>query len=109
MAIVLVLAAELVRTISIVVGGRAGRNSSPSRLMRLGLQLLFHRPSLGDCLPSAGRVWTLDGRVDTGAMSCAWNGAARATRPLLWRARCVRRRNSPFQRRRMSEKMTTLT
>ena len=51
MAIVLVLAAELVRTISIVVGGRAGRNSSPSRLMRLGLQQLFHRPSLGDCLP----------------------------------------------------------
>ena len=79
-AIILGLASALENTIGIVVGGRAGRNSSPSRLMRLGLQLLCHRPSLGDCLPSAGRIWTLDGRADMGATSCAWNGAARATR-----------------------------
>ena len=50
-AIILGLASALENTIGIVVGGRAGRNSSPSRLMRLGLQQLFHRPSLGDCLP----------------------------------------------------------
>ena len=36
-AIILGLAAALENTIGIVVGGRAGRNSSPSRLMRLGL------------------------------------------------------------------------
>ena len=34
-AIILGLASALENTIGIVVGGRAGRNSSPSRLMRL--------------------------------------------------------------------------
>ena len=80
-AIVLMLAAELVRTVSIVVGGRVGRFSASTSGVRRGWRPAIVLPVRGSCAPPGGRISTLGVGIRTSAASCAQNGAARATLP----------------------------
>ena len=93
-AIVLMLAAELVRTVSIVVGGRTGRSSASTRGVQRGWQSAIVLPVRGSCAPPGGRISTLGVGIRTSATSCAQNGATHATQPPLWRARRICSRNA---------------